>query len=59
MHEDKLAEWYNKKTEFICLNMPGCRHPYFAGEPNARERYIKLSEKFEQENPKPDWRSLL
>lgn len=60
--QQRLAEWHSKRTEFICLNMPMMATDYvtrITRETDIHSAFRNLSAKFEEKNPKPDWRTLL
>ena len=55
----KLAEWHQKQTIFVLENMSGVVNYSDPLRRHGPDMVRALMEKFEKENPRPDWRSLL
>ena len=54
-----LVKWYVLRSEYIINNVAGNHHLTLGNGPALIDQVRKFSDRFEEENPRPDWRSLL
>ena len=56
--QSNLSLWYLQRSEYILSNLTGSPL-HFGADPDMTNQIKRHADRFEKNNPRPDWKSLL